>query len=68
MHVYPCTHDESFGENQRGLYILFSVVLTPPPPTHHGSTVFGSYLSSLYSNLHCIAGAGLPIHMIGEVS
>jgi hypothetical protein len=72
MHVlYPSTGifcDESLGEHLGGQCILFSVVVTPPPPTHHGSTVFGSYLSSLYCNLHCIAGAGLPIHMIGEVS
>jgi hypothetical protein len=47
--------------------ILFSVVLVPPPSAT--TAVSGSYLSSSYTlNLHCIAGAGLPIHIIGEVS
>ncbi len=32
-----------------GQCILFSVVFTPFPPSHHGSAVFGPYLSSLYS-------------------
>jgi hypothetical protein len=47
---------------------LSSLPLLPPATT----AVFGSYLSSLYSeitlSLHCIAGAGLPNHMMGEVS
>ncbi len=38
--------------------------LHPPPPTRATTTVFGSHLSSLNST----AGAGLLIHMIGEVS
>ncbi len=36
------------GQYQRGPMYSFSVVFTPPSPSHHGS-VFGSYLSSLYS-------------------
>ncbi len=43
---------------------LSSLPLLPPATT----AVFSYHLSSLYSNLHCVAGAGLPIHMIGEVS
>jgi hypothetical protein len=43
-----------------GANILFSVVFTPPAPKHHGG-----HLSTL--NDHCIAGAGLPIHIIGAV-
>ncbi len=40
--------------------ILFSVVFTPPPPSHHGIVWL--------LPVHCIASAGLPIHVIGEVS
>jgi hypothetical protein len=55
---------------QRGHFVfgfLSSLPLFPPPP--HRRAMFGSYshLSSLYPK-HCIAGAGLPIHVIGEVS
>ena len=55
------------GTEQRAQNILFSVVFTPSSPSHHGS-VWVLYLSSLYFNKHCIAGAGLPNHMMGEVS
>ncbi len=45
---------------------LSSLPLLPPATT----AVFGYYLYSVISvwNLHCIAGAGLPNHVMGEVS
>jgi hypothetical protein len=51
----------------RPIYFVFSRLYPSSPLAT--MAVFGSYLSSLYTlNWHCIAGAGLPIHMIGEVS
>jgi hypothetical protein len=48
-------------------WILSSLPLLPShAPT--STEVFGSYLSSFILNNHCIAGACLPIHTIGEVS
>ncbi len=50
---------------ERGQCILFSVVLTPSPPSQPLQCFVPTcHLSLLY---HCIAGAGLPNHMIGEV-
>jgi hypothetical protein len=46
---------------------LFSVVFTPPSPSHHGSVWF-LHVISLLLNITRIVGAGLSIHMIGEVS
>jgi hypothetical protein len=43
--------------------ILFSVVFTSVSSSHHGSVWLLPDISLL-----CIAGAGLPIYMIGEVS
>jgi hypothetical protein len=37
------------GCDQRGQCIMFSVVFTPPPPGHHTTAMFGSYLASLYT-------------------
>ncbi len=51
----------------RGQCILFSVVFTPfspPPPRQCLGPI--CHLSTL--NYLCLASAGLPIHMIGEVS
>jgi hypothetical protein len=42
---------------------LSSLPLLPPAT----EAVFGSHLSSLFSE-HCIPGAGLPSHMMGEVA
>jgi hypothetical protein len=47
--------------------IVFFCRLYPSPSSHHGS-VCVLPLISLLLNLHCIAGAGLPNHRIGEVS
>ncbi len=47
-----------------GANVCFLSTLPLLPAT---TAVFSSYLSSLYPK-HCIAGASLPIHMIGEVS
>ncbi len=60
--------------HQRGRCILFSVVFTPPlpshppPPNHHGSVLLLHVTPLRPSNLtyHCIAGADLPIHMTGD--
>jgi hypothetical protein len=52
--------------NGVNLIFLSSLPLSPPAIT----AVFGTYLSSFNSqvlNEHCISGAGLPIHMNGEV-
>ncbi len=50
----------------KGPIILYSVVFTPPPPSHHA--VFGSYLSyQLLTNTISPVRAYF-IHMFGEVS
>jgi hypothetical protein len=59
----PSYNDLSMVFSNGGACILFSVVFFPPFPAT--TTVFGSYLSSLYSEL---THYRLPIHMIGEVS
>jgi hypothetical protein len=48
----------------RGQCILFSVVFTPSPPSHHGS-VWVLPVIFLLVNKHSIDGAGLPVLMIG---
>jgi hypothetical protein len=50
----------------RGQCILFSVVFTHPPKPSWQGLAATCHLSTL--SYHCIAGAGLPVHMIGEVS
>jgi hypothetical protein len=56
------------GLAQRGQSILFSVVFNPffPQPPRQCLAPTICHLSTL--NKHCIAGASLPIHMMGEVS
>jgi hypothetical protein len=61
---YSVSGHHAFGAN---VFLFLSSLPLLPPPSHHG-IVWLLYLSSLYSNLHCIAGPGLPIHRIGEVS
>ncbi len=52
---------------QGGQYILFSVVFTHSAPSHHhGSVWLLPVISLLLTNT--IDGAGMPVHMIGEVS
>jgi hypothetical protein len=52
---------------QLGHCILLSVVFTSSPTSPHDC--IESYLSSLYTlKQHCLGGAGLPNHMMGEVS
>ncbi|MFN9908581.1 MAG: hypothetical protein ACK56F_21040, partial [bacterium] len=48
---------DSVGLGQRGQCILFSVVFTTSPPPAATTTVFGSYLSSLY----CITDTVSPV-------
>jgi hypothetical protein len=63
LHYYVPRH-----KNNR--YINSYYFLSSLPLLRATTAVFGSYLSSLYSypSLSCIAGAGLPNHMMGEVS
>jgi hypothetical protein len=60
-------HHHSDDRHQWGQCILFSLISTPPPPPPPPQQCLAPtcYLSTF--NLHCIAGAGLPIHIIGEV-
>jgi hypothetical protein len=51
---------------ERGQCILFSVVFTPFFSSHNARFRALSVVFNL--NLHCIAGASLSIHMMGEVS
>ncbi len=57
----------SVGLNTRSQCILFSVVFTPSPPSTTRQCLAPT---CRFSNLtlHCIACAGLPIHIFGEVS
>jgi hypothetical protein len=58
-----CRAPPSDDRQQQGQCILFSVVSTPSPPTQHCRVWL-----LLVIPLHCIAGADLPIHILGQVS
>ncbi len=55
---------------QRCQCILYSVVFTPSPPSHHGSVWLLPIISLLLTTviLSRRFRAGMPVHMIGEVS
>jgi hypothetical protein len=50
---------------QLGKNILFSVVFTHSFPSHYGSVLV---LPVISLHFNCIAGAGKPYYMMGEVS
>jgi hypothetical protein len=49
------------------MYFVFCRLYPAPPPSYYSTAVFGSYRRVPVISLHCIAGAGLHIHVIGEV-
>jgi hypothetical protein len=52
---------------QPGMYFVFCRLFHSSPLSHHSSVSALPVISLLLANV-CIAGAGLPIHIIGEVS